>query len=120
MEFNASSLVKIHKLNDYIGLTGNSRIRAVLPVGGAGEYVEDDMAIDGGDAAAIIRGSNADTIFDTIQPVLAELPFMREAQVTLIYGPIGDGSPKKKLKLQAEPRTTTGRSGTCKRCSFWW
>ena len=32
------------------------RIRELLAENGAGEYVEGDMAIDGGDAEAILRG----------------------------------------------------------------
>lgn len=75
------------------------RIRELLAENGAGEYVEDDMAIDGGDVEAILRGPNADTIYETIQPILTELPFMRGAQVTLVYGPLGDGSLVKKIEL---------------------
>lgn len=89
-----------HDIRDIISYSDAvRRIRELLAENGAGEYMEDDMAIDGGDAEAILRGPNADAIWDTIQPVLTELPFMRGAQVTLIYGPIGDGSPEKKLEL---------------------
>ncbi len=75
------------------------RIRQLLAENGAGEYIEDDMAIDGGDAEAILRGENADTLYNTIAPVLANLPFMRGGRVTLIYGPMNSDSPQKMLEM---------------------
>ena len=70
------------------------RIRVMLASTGAGEYVEDDMAIDGGDAEAFLCGPNAELLFETISPVLSELAFMRDAKITLVYGPLNSSAPE--------------------------
>ena len=68
-------------------------MRQILSESQSGEYVEDDMAIDGGDAEAVLRGPSADALFSDIVPVLKELSFMRGAKVTLIYGAFDSGAP---------------------------
>lgn len=77
------------------------RIRQVLSDTGTGEYVEDDMAIDGGDAEAVLRGSSADVLYETISPVLKELSFMQGASVTLVYGSLDSGSPETTFEFEA-------------------
>jgi hypothetical protein len=67
---------------------------------GVGEFVGDDMAIDGGDAEAVFRGADADLLYATISPVLKELPFMRNAKVTLIYGSLNAGAPEKTFEVR--------------------
>jgi len=57
------------------------------------------MAIDGGDAEAIFCGSDADILYQTISPLLEELPFMRGALVTCVYGPLNAGSPEKTFAI---------------------
>lgn len=46
------------------------------------------MAIDGRDAEAVLRGPSADSLFETIFPVLKESTFMHGAKVRLVYGSI--------------------------------
>ena len=89
-----------HDIRDIIAYSDAvRRIRQLLAENGAGEYIEDDMAIDGGDAEALLRGRNADEIYDTIKPVLNELSFMKGARINLVYGPIDCNSPKKTIEL---------------------
>ncbi len=58
-----------HDIQDIIPYSNAvTQIRQLLADTGAGEYVEDDMAIDGGDAEAVLRGPNADTLYEAISP----------------------------------------------------
>lgn len=75
------------------------QIRQLLDANGAGEYVEDDLAIDGGDAEVILQGQSADDVYNTIAPVLSDLPFVRGGHVTLIYGPMDSGSRETTIEL---------------------
>ena len=89
-----------HDIQDIIPYSSAvKRIRQLLIDRAAGEYVEDDMAIDGGDAQAVLRGASADTLYETVSPVLRELPFMQGAKITLVYGPLDSGSPEKSFEL---------------------
>lgn len=89
-----------HDIQDIIPYSDAvSQIRQLLAEKGDGEYVGDDMAIDGGDAEALLCGHSADQIFDTILPVLRVLSFMKGARVTLVYGPIDGQSPQKTIEL---------------------
>jgi hypothetical protein len=76
------------------------RIRQLLSETRAGEYVEDDMAIDGGDAEVVLRGPSADVLYETIFPILKDLSFMRGARVTLVYGSLGSGYPETMFELE--------------------
>ena len=76
------------------------RLRQLLADTRTGEYVEDDMAIDGGDAEAVLCGADADSLYETISPVLKELPFMQGARVTLVYGSLNAGATEKSFELR--------------------
>jgi hypothetical protein len=90
-----------HGIQDIIPYSNAvGRFRKILSESQAGEYVEDDMAIDGGDAEALFRGPSADAIFENIAPVLKELPFMRGAKVTLVYGALGSGAAETTIDLE--------------------
>lgn len=67
-----------HDIRDIIPFSDAvKRLRELLADTEIGEYVEDDMAIDGGDAEAVLCGADADLLYETILPVLKELPFMK-------------------------------------------
>lgn len=92
-----------HDIQDIIPYSNAvTQIRQLLADTDAGEYVEDDMAIDGGDAEAVLRGPNADTLYEAISPTLKELPFLHGARVTLVYGSLGAGVPEKSFELKTE------------------
>ncbi len=78
------------------------RIRRLLAGTGIGEYVEDDMAIDGGDAEAILCGPDARILYETISPALSELLFLHGAKVTFVYGPLHTGAPEMTFELKPE------------------
>ena len=90
-----------HDMRDIIPFSNAvERLRRLLAGTGIGEYVEDDMAIDGGDCEAVLSGADADLLYETISPVLKELPFMQGAKVTLVYGPLNAGTTEKTLELR--------------------
>ena len=92
-----------HETQDIIPYsTAVKRIRQLLAETGVGEYVEDDMSIDGGDPEAIMQGPSADTIFATISPVLKELKLLRSAKITLAYGPLSAGAKEKTFLVVSE------------------
>ncbi len=64
-----------------------------------GEYIEDDMAIDGGDAEAVFSSSDVRLLYEFLAPQLRELPFMREAEIKLIFGPLESDSVQQELAL---------------------
>jgi hypothetical protein len=69
------------------------RVKPQLNEKQLGEYIGDDMAIDGGDAEAVFASSNVRALYEFLAPQLRQLPFMREAQVKLIFGPLeGDAA----------------------------
>ncbi len=78
------------------------RIREMLAGTRIGEYLEDDMAIDGGDAEAILCGPDAQRLYETISPVLSELRFLHGAKVTFVYGPLHVGAPEMTFEFKPE------------------
>lgn len=67
------------------------KLKPVLREQGVGGYLEDDMAIDGGDAEAIFECPDARTLLQLISPLLKNLPFMSDATITLVFGEL-DGA----------------------------
>ena len=70
------------------------RVRSSLLENGLGEYLGDDMAIDGGDAEGIFSCTNAATLFNHLRTDLCQLPFMRGAKITFVFGSIDTGAPQ--------------------------
>lgn len=66
--------------------------RGKLAVNELGEYLGDDMAIDGGDAEAVFAARDARLLFGFLKQDLAKLNFMKGARVTLIHGELGTGA----------------------------
>lgn len=73
------------------------KIRQILEKNKVGEYIGDDMAIDGGDAEGIFSGQSAQNIFDIIRGDLELLPFMRGAKVTFVFGALDSDAPRKEF-----------------------
>lgn len=92
-----------HDIRDIIPYSNAvKRIRQLLTDTRAGEYVKDDIAIDGGDAEAVLRGPSADTLYETISPVLKQLTFMHGAKVTLVYGSLDSGEENRTIEIKTE------------------
>lgn len=68
------------------------RTRAAMAERGLGEYLGDDMAIDGGDAEGVFAGPSAREIFEFMREDLNSFPFMKGAKVTLVFGELNAGS----------------------------
>jgi hypothetical protein len=67
------------------------KVRPVLKENGIGEYIGDDMAIDGGDAEGVFSCWSARALFEFIRDDLDNLSFMRGARVTFILGELDSG-----------------------------
>lgn len=64
------------------------RVKLMLASSKKGDFVGDDMAIDGGDCEAVFRGSDAKVLLELLRPELELLPFLRKAstRIELVYG----------------------------------
>lgn len=78
------------------------RIKPQLAEGKVGSYIGDDMAIDGGDAEAVFASKDVRALYEFLVPHLLQLPFMRKAQVRLVYGPI-EGDSRQQQLILGEP-----------------
>lgn len=74
-------------------------IRSTLKERGLGEYLGDDMAIDGGDAEGIFSCVSARDLFKVLQGPLSRLRFMKGAKVTLVFGELESGAPSDEFFL---------------------
>lgn len=70
-----------------------SKCRISMAESGIGEYLGDDMAIDGGDAEGVFAGSSSKELFAFIKQDLCALPFMKGAKVTFVFGELEQGNP---------------------------
>lgn len=75
------------------------RIRPSLEQGDIGEYLGDDMAIDGGDAEAVFRCQSARELFEFLRENLKRLPFMVGAKVTFVFGEMESEAPKEEFHI---------------------
>lgn len=67
-------------------------IRGVLADATLGEYLGDDMAIDGGDAEAIFASPDVRALLAFLAPRLRTLHFLHQAKVKLVFGPLESNS----------------------------
>lgn len=74
-----------------------SKCRIAMAACGVGEYLGDDMAVDGGDAEGVFAGPSSKKLFEFITQDLCALPFMKGAKVTLVFGDLDEGSPKEEF-----------------------
>ena len=63
-------------------------IRPILEKAQLGEYLGDDMAIDGGDAEATFVGPDVNALYEFLLSRLAKLDFLHGAKVKLVFGPV--------------------------------
>ena len=76
-----------------------AKVRPVIETEGIGEYLGDDMAIDGGDATGIFVCHSARVLFDTIGPELRKLPFMKGAKITFIFGALDSDARREEFYI---------------------
>ncbi len=78
-----------HKVQDLIPWCEFiERLKPQLSGCGIGDFVGDDMAIDGGDCEAVFRGVDANALYEFLQPHLLSLSFLKPSttRVELVYG----------------------------------
>lgn len=82
-----------HGIRDIIPFTEFIiKYRGALAENETGEYLGDDMAIDGGDAEGVFAGPSCRKLFDFIKQDLCALPFIKGAKVTLVFGELDANS----------------------------
>ena len=74
-----------------------SKYRNSMVECGIGEYLGDDMAIDGGDAEGVFAGPSSKELFAFIRQDLCALPFMKGAKVTLVFGELDENSHREEF-----------------------
>jgi hypothetical protein len=77
------------------------QMKPELVSSGTGEFVGDDMAIDGGDCEAVFRGTDADALYEFLRPRLLSLSFLNTpaTRVELVYGDHESSANTKTLGL---------------------
>ena len=56
-----------------------------------GEYDGNEIAVDYSDGTLFFYGPSAEKLFDAIKPILKQTNFMKDAKITLRFGPPEDG-----------------------------
>lgn len=75
------------------------RARRRLAENGLGEYLGDDMAIDGGDAEAVFACPGARALFAFLHKDLKALDFMAGATIELIHGALASDAGVEEFRL---------------------
>lgn len=75
------------------------RTRRRLADNGLGEYLGDDMAIDGGDAEALFACPDARALFAFLHEDLKALDFMAGATIQLIHGALASDAIVEESRL---------------------
>ena len=68
-----------------------NKLEAAIEEAKVGEYDGNDVAVDGSDGYLYMYGTNADTLFEVVRPILEATEFMKGAKAKLRYGPAADG-----------------------------
>jgi hypothetical protein len=69
------------------------KVRLEIEDKGLGQYLYDDMAIDGGDAEAIFSCQDSKALFDFLAFDLSKLSFISGARVRCIHGGLDSDAP---------------------------
>jgi hypothetical protein len=85
----------IQDLIPYCDFIAKTRLK--LERSGAGEYLGDDMAIDGGDAEGVFACRSARELFTFLREDLGKLTFMSGAKVTLVFGALDADAPREEF-----------------------
>lgn len=72
-------------------------VRSQLSSNQLGEYLGDDMAIDGGDAEAIFSCKSSKRLYEFLKSGLSDLTFLKGAKVTLVFGELDSNSLKEEI-----------------------
>lgn len=75
-------------------------LEAAISEANAGEYDGNEIAVDGSDGTLYMYGPDADRLFDVIEPILREIPFMKGARVQKRYGPPEEDTPVAEFTIE--------------------
>ena len=89
--YGSTNLQHVYALED--------SLRIAISEAAAGEYDCYEVAENGDDGFFYMYGPDAEVLFRVISPVLAASCFMRDATVTLRFGPPKWGTPKRVIQL---------------------
>ena len=84
--YGKDSLDELYELED--------KMRLALEASGAGLCDGHEIAMDDSDGFYFLYGENAETVFKTVAPILADSTFMRGATAHLSFGPAGEDIPE--------------------------
>ncbi len=90
-EYGSTNFQYVYALGD--------QIQMAIAEAKVGEYDGHALPADGSEGRYFVYGPDAEAIYKVIEPVLAASPLMRNATVTLLYGPRRWGTPKRVIKL---------------------
>ncbi|MBT2326937.1 hypothetical protein J7E62_32070 [Variovorax paradoxus] len=91
-----------HRLHDLVPWCEFIReLGPLLAESETGEFIGDDMAIDGGDCEAVFKGPDAKALLDFLLPRLQSLPFPNNpsTRIELVYGELESVAPRKSFAL---------------------
>lgn len=89
-----------HGIRDVIPYSRFIKVaRDKLAENGLGEYLGDDMAIDGGDAEGAFAAQSARALFEFLKEDLVKLQCMKGARVTLIFGELDSGTSEDRFYI---------------------
>jgi hypothetical protein len=74
-------------------------LRHTIAEAGVGHYEGHDVAEDGSDGYYYMYGPDAEAIYRAVDPVLKTASFMKDAKVTLWFGPRAWRTPKRIIQL---------------------
>lgn len=89
--FPSGNLDRIFEIED--------QLAKAVEQGAVGQLDGNEIAVDGRDNMFYLYGSNADTIFSAIEPVLLQWDILSEARVLLRYGPPGLDTAQQTITL---------------------
>lgn len=66
---------------------------------GVGGFDGNEISADLSDGYLYMYGPDADVVYAAVEPILKATHFMKSAQVTLVYGELGEDVPRKILQI---------------------
>lgn len=92
-DYGSTNLGPLYSLED--------KLVKAIQAAGAGEYDGHEIAVDGSDGSLYMYGPDAERLFEVVQPTLEDTDFLKGAQVTMRYGPPGEGVAERHVRLGA-------------------
>lgn len=92
-DYGQTDLSSLYELEDLL--------IATIETAGVGECDGHEVAIDGSDGSFYMYGSDADRLFEVVQPVLASATCIQKVVATIRYGPPEDGVRERIVRIDS-------------------